>query len=306
MWLKNARIYTLSLEGPLLGTIADQQALEAAIAATPFHPCQAQEISTIGFAPLFGPDGAYTFTNGADHFCLLQEETKLLPASVLRDELEAEILRQQRDLGRELRKTEREALKTAMQNRLLERAFAVRRTTLVWFNHEAKAAAVGASSAKRAERGVATLRQAFGGTFPAAAMQPRCAVEDRITSWITEGSLPGCFTLGTDATLRSSDEDGGTIRAAKEDLSSEEIAAHLKAGKEFSEIQLTYDDSLSLVLTSDLALKRIKPTDQYLERNLPGKIEDRNADLQSNLIIEGALLSSLYQRLCEIFDVERK
>ena len=68
----------------------------------------------------------------------------------------------------------------------------------------------------------------------------------------------------SDTTLKSVDDDGGTVRISREDLTSEEISVHLNAGKVVTELQLTFDDSLMLVLCSDLSCKRMKPTDQYL------------------------------------------
>lgn len=118
-------------------------------------------------------------------------------------------------------------------------------------------------------------------------------------------TLPKRFTFGSETTLKSTDEDGGIIRASKEDLTSEEIAVHLDAGKVATEIGLSFDESLELTLTSDLALKKLKPTDIYLEKNLPEKSDDETADAQSLLVLQGELLSELCDYLMEIFNCDR-
>lgn len=303
MWFKNARIYTVDLK-ELREVFASETAVEDAVEACPFRPVSGNDISSVGFAPLFGPDTAFTFQNAGGYFFRLVEETKLLPASVVRDQLNDLVLKKEAELNRELKKNEKEALKTALIGQLLSRAFATRRDMLVYVHPEHGIAAVSASSAKRAEKALAMLREAFT-TFPAKVLQPRCAVDDRMTSWISKGELPERFALGTDIVLKSTDDEGGVIRASREDLSSDEIGVHIEAGKLTSELQLTYNDALTMVLTSDIALKRMKPTDQYLERNLPEKADDRAADLQAHLILQGELLDELAGYLCEIFDCER-
>ena len=149
------------------------------------------------------------------------------------------------------------------------------------------------------------LREAFS-TFPAKLLAPHAMVDEKMTSWLKDATtLPKRFAFGSETTLKSTDEDGGVIRASKEDLTSEEIAVHLEAGKVATEIGLSFDESLELTLTSDLALKKLKPTDIYLEKNLPEKSDDETADAQALLVLQGELLSELCDYLMEIFNCER-
>ncbi len=302
MWFKNARLYTVDLS-ELGDAIRDEIQFEDALSACPFKPVSGNDISSIGFAPLFGNNTTFSFKTGGGYFCRLIEETKLLPASVIRTELDNLILQKEAELQRELRKNEKEALKTAITGKLLSQAFATRRDILAYVQPDKKFLVVSASSAKRAEKVVAMLREAFV-SFPAKVLQPRCAVEDRLTSWISKGEIPQGFSLGTDVVLKSTDDEGGVVRVSREDLSSEEIMVHIEAGKVVNELQLLYTDALSLVLTSDLALKRVKPTDLYLEKNLPEKADDQVANLQSHLVLQGALLDEIVERILEIFDCE--
>ena len=159
------------------------------------------------------------------------------------------------------------------------------------------------SSAKRAERAIAMLREAFS-TFPAKCFQPRCVVEDRMTSWISNNDLPNVFTLGNDATLKSTDDEGGTVKVSKEDLSSDEIAVHINAGKVITDLQLIFEDTVMCVLSSDLTVKRMRPLDQFLEKNLPEKSDDAVADMAAHLCLQGEVLTSLIDSISEIFDCE--
>lgn len=59
------------------------------------------------------------------------------------------------------------------------------------------------------------LREAFS-TFPAKLLAPHAMVDEKMTSWLKDATtLPKRFTFGSETTLKSTDEDGGIIRASK-------------------------------------------------------------------------------------------
>lgn len=303
MWFKNARLYTVDFQD-LLPILKDPSLTEEALEKAQFVPCEAQEVASIGFAPLFGPHTPFSFNYGPNYFFKLIEENKLLPSSVVKANLQELTEAKELELKRQLRKNEKEALKAAVTNKLIAQAFATRREYLIWCNTEKKIVAVSVTSAKRAERALSMLREAFS-TFPAKLLAPHCLVDEKITSWLSDNQLPEGFKFGFETTLKSKDEDGGIIRASKEDLTSEEIAVHLQAGKLATEIGLNYKDAVEFTLTSDICLKKIKPTDIYLEKNLPEKVDDEVADAQALLTIQGEILEELSDYLLEIFDCER-
>lgn len=305
MWFKNAQLYTVTLSAQHLKVLRDDPLFEETIQKKTFRPCMAQELTSIGFSPLFGRKvPAFTFTHAEHHFVKVTEENKMLPSSVIKMALEEETDKQEAELGRPLRKQEIQTLKSALVNKLLAQAFVSRRDMLVYINSKTGIVAVSASSAKRAELALAMLREAFDGTFPAKRLQPRCAVEDRMTSWIDKAELPPVFELGNDAVLKTADEAGGTVRVTREDLTSEEIKCHISAGKVITDLQLVYQNELSLVLSSDLTLKRLRPEDQFLEKNLPEKSADAVADMQATLILQGDLLTSVVTDIMRLFDCE--
>lgn len=122
-----------------------------------------------------------------------------------------------------------------------------------------------------------------------------------MTEWLKNPlTLPEIFQFGNDTTLKSTDEDGATIKASKEDLTSEEISIHLES-KVVKEISLHYDITADIKLTSDLVIKSFKPVDLYLEKTLPEKSDNPVADAQALLIIEADILSSLCPKLLEVF-----
>ena len=58
--------------------------------------------------------------------------------------------------------------------------------------------------------------------------------------------------------MRTPKEDGAVVRVQREDLGSEEVRAHLHAGKQVHKLALRYADRLSFVLCSDMSIKRLR------------------------------------------------
>lgn len=171
---------------------------------------------------------------------------------------------------------------------------------LIWLNPKEKIVGVATTSAKKAEGAIALLRAAFT-TFPAQLLSPHTMPELVMTEWLKNPlTLPEIFHFGNDTTLKSTDEDGATIKASKEDLTSEEISIHLDS-KVVKEISLHYDITADIKLTSDLVIKSFKPVDLYLEKTLPEKSDNPVADAQALLIIEADILASLCPKLLEVF-----
>ena len=78
-----------------------------------------------------------------------------------------------------------------------------------------------------------------------------------------------------------------------------------KAGKVATEIGLNFEDSIEFTLTQEIALKKIKLADIYVEKNLPKSGDDEIADAQAELVLQGELFEQLSDYLLEIFDCDR-
>ena len=86
-----------------------------------------------------------------------------------------------------------------------------------------------------------------------------------MTLWLG-GEAPAGFTIDRDCELRASGEERATVRYVRHTLEAEEIARHIKSGKEVTRLAMTWNDRISFVLHENLQLKRLAPLDILKEQ----------------------------------------
>jgi recombination associated protein RdgC len=113
--------------------------------------------------------------------------------------------------------------------------------------------------------------------------------------------VPEGFALEDECELRDAGDEGAVVRCKGQDLSSDEIKAHLQAGKVVTRIALCWDERLSFLLQDDLSLHRLRFHDRV--RQQLGEL-DRDDELQrhdAEMVVMTAELSQLLNRLLAEF-----
>ncbi|MBS2111342.1 recombination-associated protein RdgC, partial [Salmonella enterica subsp. enterica serovar Typhimurium] len=112
---KNIFIYRLSREIDL-----DSSTVKNALSKFQFYPCGSQDMAKAGWTHVL----AENFTHEYRGFLLLQHkrEEKILPAPVLKEELQKKVQKLEEEQSRKLKKTERDSLKDEVLHSLLPRA----------------------------------------------------------------------------------------------------------------------------------------------------------------------------------------
>ena len=106
MWFKNLMSYRLTkpLDWDLNG-------LQRQLSACEFHPCGSQDQSKFGWTnPLKGSELLY-FSVGKHILLVAKKEEKMLPANVVKRELDERIESLEQKENRKLKKTEKQTLK---------------------------------------------------------------------------------------------------------------------------------------------------------------------------------------------------
>lgn len=277
MWFKNLRIYNVEFD-------LDAEALDAALDAQKFLPCGKLDVSRYGFVPPLGDFGRSLVhvTNGCIMICAKNQE-KILPGAVINAAVNEKVREIEQGQARKIGRKERQDLKDEITFSMLPRAFVKDRLDFAFLDTKEQRLIVNAASAKRAERLIHELRLAIG-SLKCTPFECDRSAESLLTEWVRQGHADAPFVLGEECELKAP-KDGRTIKAKKEDLSSEEIRAHLAAGLNVQKSSLLWGEHLTFVLGPDLSVNRLKFQDVLREQAADRKPESVAEEFDSTFFI---------------------
>jgi len=299
MWFKNLMSYRLTK--PLDW---DLNELQRQLSDYEFHPCGSQDQSKFGWTNPLKDSELLHFSVGKHILLVVKKEEKILPANVVKRELDERIESLEQKENRKLKKTEKQTLKDDVVMNLLPRAFTKNQQTSVWIDTENNLVHVDAASSKRAEDALALLRKSLG-SLPVVPLAFANEPSTILTDWIVQEKIPPWLMALEEAELRGSQEDS-VIRCKKQPLENEEILALLQDGKKVvSKLALEWEDTLTFVFNEDCTLKRLKFADAVREKNADILKEDYAQRFDADFVLMTGILSKLTENLLDEFGGEK-
>lgn len=178
---------------------------------------------------------------------------------------------------------------------MLPRAFSRSTLTQGYYDPQNQWLVINSGSASKAEDVLALLRKALG-SLPALPWLDNHKLNTHLQLWLQNQALPQGFALGSDAELKAPDDEGAKVKFSNHLLSADEVQSHLQ-DKLVTSISLEQADALSLAVTDDGAIKRIKFHDVLTGQNDELGWEDLTARLDADLML---MASALNQALLSI------
>jgi len=258
----------------------------------------------LGWVPPLGNEGGELVHAAAGRILLkLKREDKLLPSTVVREQLEEKVAAIELDQARKVYRKERLNLKDEIIQDCLPRAFSRSSSVHAYIDTRTNWVFVDAASANRAEELLNLLRECIG-TFPVLLPQVNNAPVAVMTGWLLHRNLPEDFELGDECELRETGEEGGVVRCRGVDLLSEEVETHLHAGKQVARLSLSWDERLQLVLAEDLCLRRLKFADELMKENEDLPEGDDAARIDADFALMADAIGGLQDRVLALFGGE--
>jgi len=293
MWFRNLTLFRFSEHAA-----KSLKSLDDKLGELPLKPCGPLELSSQGFISPYGRnEQALSHQVGQFALLTLGREDRLLPASVVNDELSARLRKITEKEHRKVGSKERKRLKEDILTDFLPRAF-IRLSKL----HAYLAVKTGwlvldTASRKAAEEALSRLREALG-SFPAVPMAAEESPRALMTDWVLHGKLPKGLALGDECELRDPAETGAVVRCRRQDLETDEVREHLKSGKQVFQLGLIFEDRIGFSLGEDLTVRKLRFLDQVQDEL--GET-DRDSGL-AELDAVFALMTLELERLLEKFE----
>lgn len=282
MWYKNLRLFRLQE-----AFSHSPEALSEALQSSAFTPCGKGDISRYGWVSPLGPDSDQLChaSNGMIAICAKKQE-KILPAAVIKEQLEDRIRDIQSQEARSLSRKERNDLKDEITFSMIPQAFAKSSVHHAFISPRDRLLVVDAASANRAEELTSALRDALG-SLKAIPLQPATPVPTTLTHWLSTGQTTDDFELGDECELLSG-QDERIIRGKKFDLLDDQLTRHLENGMFVNKLAVHWKESLQCVIDDQFSIKRLKFADQLIE-----KAGDRNPETRAEQFDQEFAIMSL-------------
>jgi recombination associated protein RdgC len=293
---KNALVYRIVRWEPQPLT-----AVEERLQSAPFVECGSSQSESAGWVPPRGErHGALVESVGGQWLLRLMVETRAVPGGAVKQRLETELDRVERETGRRPKGKRAKELKEDVVRELLPRAFPKRSSTLVWVDAAAQRVVLDTTGGKRADRIATLLIDALGGGLALAPLQTQLAPATAMSAWLRSKEPPAAFSLDRECELKQPDSEQATVRYARHALDIDEVAAHIEQGKRPTQVAMTWDGRMSFVLTESMTLKKLKRLDSTDEKG-----EGREAGFDGDVALATGDLGRLIPDLIEALEGEQ-
>lgn len=269
-----------------------QEEFEQALSQKLARKCGDQELSTFGFVSPLATDelnrtdmspSLSLWSQNAVWICARREEKKI-PGGVIRDEVRDRVKAIENEQMRKVYKKERDQIKDCVVQEFLPRAFTSTAVINAYIDLTSQMIIVDASSHKKAEDLLSTLREVLG-SLPVRPASVKIAPAATMTAWVEQKATSNGFTVLDHCTLSDTNEDGGTVICKGQDLSSDEVLQMISTGKVVTKLAMAFEDKMSFVLDDKLVASKIKYEDLLTDQAAKDGGDNKKAAMEASFVL---------------------
>ena len=304
MLFSNVTVYQITRDLGL-GELTATDQLEERLKEFLFSPCTEQQLSKMGWVPplhAHDGEGMHFFSEGRI-MLTLKREKKILPAAAIKKALDTKVSVIERETARKVKKKEKDALKEAIVQEMLTRAFSKESYLNGYISLKDNLLVIDTATHSQAEDFCALLRKTIG-SLPVVPPQSNTSPDMMMTNWLQSQESPSGFVVGESAKLASPLEKGAKVTLKDQDLFTDEVLAHIETGQYVKEVRLEVVNSIDFTLTDCLQLKSVKWADDIKLTQENSEQEDAIAKFDSDFVLMAGELGNALSQLFSVMKVE--
>lgn len=259
MWFKNCQIYELAEP-----VAYEPEKLSNQISTFKHIPCGPHQEKNHGWIPAMAGSESLVFAaNGVMLLCLKTEE-KIIPPSVVIDEMCERTFNIEQKEGRKLSRREKTSLKEDVYASFLPRALARSQKTYAYIDTIKNIMVVDTSSVSKADQFVQYLKKSTQSIkFSLPDVQTPSVL---MTHWMKSQEAPSPFKLDDNCVLKDPRDEKRLVRVQKHSLLDDNIHAFLDEGYMVEQLSLNWSEQLHFTLKEDFSISRLRFADIVEEK----------------------------------------
>ena len=253
VWFKQTKIYQFQTQKTLTAEL-----LEEKLQAFELQPCPAMSPFSQGFVSPFGNDSQVLAHMTGDYALMAYgREQRLLPASIIRQELDEAIKKIKTKQQRNVYAKEKASLRDEIQAKLLPAAFCHTSDIKLFFDFKNQWIFIGSTNNSRCEDIIKALKESLT-DLQIVPLFPKENCSKTMTQWLVDNRWPKNFAIENDCDLLDPDDAKSQIRFVQHNLASADFLTHLNHGAKVKKLTLCWQERLRFTLDETFAFSRIK------------------------------------------------
>ncbi len=294
MWFKQAKI--MQITTPITYNAVS---LAAQLEPLAFIPCPPNFPSSYGWTSPIEDETTFVRSLNDCLLICLQLEEKLLPAFVVRQELQERVKHIESRRENKVSQKEKYALKDDIVRSLLPRAFS--KLTKVYAYIDIKHQWLVIDNTNTAK--VDILLDLLKKSLPDIRLQPAVVTKptEILTRWVMQQGYPSTMLIEKSCVLTDPNRQSRMIRCQEQDLFAKSVQSLMRDNFEVKQLALSWQDRVQFVLAEDFSLRSIKFSDAVIAATDEMEAETKQQQIDADFLIMTSVLSGLFTELFELF-----
>jgi recombination associated protein RdgC len=273
-------------------TVYTPKTLSTALEKTAFTPCRAASPSSLGWVS--PSEEEYSpLVHAVDKYMMicLQIEDKILPPTVVHQELQDQVRKIEITQRRKVLAKEKYTIRNGIYNALLPKAFTKKSKIYAYFDIKNNWLITDTVSTPKVELFLKILKK----TLPkVVVVAPKIKkISTIMTHWLLNNNHPKSLEIEKSCVLQDPQYQSRILRCQQQDLSAHTVKALLKDGYEVRQLALSWQNQILFTLVDNFSLKSLKYQDTVFEL----RQEDISNDKQEKFDLDFVTMTNILEKL---------